>query len=370
MSSRESSTLSDRLTDVRVKKFLAESLLNSCRNLGEKSSVFYDFFYYIAFKTAEDILKAVRKEERLMQVRNFFRWLGFSPVELEWSDVTKSGSIAFGTSRLWQGDVGQDKAIQTLILGTASGLLQAAFEMPVKIEPVTEQDTLPPRIEYLVRFYPDPTASVTEPQLELENLFLAKKEVSDEKTATRPLTATSQQLYVATAKDVINPVVGPGVVVEDVTSIFMRLVFEYLQQTFPESIDEVTEKSTSDMLYPLKVLIEKSAEKNQIKELFTDLGKALGRQVLSMYVSAKHHQLIRGIGLLPVHQLEDLIFYLPKRVCLSLDSENTNTSCMSIGSLWAGYVSEILKIEFELAEEPLCPQEPDRLCLFTLKRKF
>ena len=80
----------------------------------------------------------------------------------------------------------------------------------------------------------------------------------------------------------------------------------------------------------------------------------------------KNHQLLKGIGLLPIDQIDELLFYGSAAICGSGERGSNLAFCQFLGQLWSGYSSEILGKKFQMLEDPLFAGSKSSKCIFTL----
>ncbi|UCG89546.1 MAG: hypothetical protein JSU57_03475, partial [Candidatus Heimdallarchaeota archaeon] len=95
-------------------------------------------------------------------------------------------------------------------------------------------------------------------------------------------------------------------------------------------------------------------------------GTLMVRNIKQALPMLDRHQILKGIGLLPPDEIDELLFYGDVDICGEERGKNI-TFCRFLGHIWSGYASEVLGKKFRMTEDPLCASSTGTKCIFTLE---
>ncbi len=77
--------------------------------------------------------------------------------------------------------------------------------------------------------------------------------------------------------------------------------------------------------------------------------------------------MLKGIGLLPPDEIDELMFYGDVSICGTKDKGINISFCHFLGDIWSGFATGVLGKEFKMAEDPLCASGIGTKCIFTIE---
>ncbi|MFQ5981037.1 MAG: hypothetical protein ACE5OZ_23090 [Candidatus Heimdallarchaeota archaeon] len=327
--------LSGQIAGARAKSFLAAALYDLMEEL---SGCVEDWETRITRVVSSAARRSFTASEDMMletQAKVFLRWLGFSPVDVWYSEDVKVGRIYLGTSRLWKGnlaDISNEKLralVQAIIKGMGQGFLGG--ETTVSI--LTDVD-LPTRHTLCVQF---------------------------SEKASVPTTGTLKKEELTLGTELVEPFLGKAVNPKLGLDSLIDAAINWLKEEDPESY-QIYENDLAEV--PLKVLYvahKIAIDRNRLTEIPWRIGERFVEEIKNVTQDAAPHKLIKGLGLLPPEQITDLMFY-GKSTALC-QSENIQFAEF-LTKIWEKYLGEILGKRF-IAEKPMQAAGSGKLCLFS-----
>jgi hypothetical protein len=337
------SSHSDAIAGVRVKRFLtlavmrlANELINQSDTLETRKNI--ELIILDLVKTNFSLTSSANP---LSQAKLFIASLGFSPCEIEWAEDVRLGKVMLGKGRLWKASTAKEMELVKLLLTTIiKGIGYSFLSSNVQVKFV-ENAVLPPRFSYEIQFRA------------AEDVFAESIHTTKEKAEV-----------LLSAGSLLRPILGSGIRIEDATRFLIDATREVAGMYKSELL---LRKDISD--YPLK-LIEvfylKMQEDEKLLSLAYKIGELMAKDIKREFPDLKNHQILKGIGLLPTEEIDELLFYGSSEIC-GEDNKGSNISfCKFLGSIWSGFASEVLGKKFEMSEEPLCATGTGTKCIFTL----
>ncbi|NHJ00978.1 MAG: hypothetical protein EAX86_02500 [Candidatus Heimdallarchaeota archaeon] len=347
MSDTSRTSHSEAIAGVRIKRFLTLALLHISSELMNKSDS--KSAKKFLESTIDDLVKSSftlsSTDNPISQAKLFMASLGFSPCEIEWSEDIRLGRFLLGKSRIWKPkSAKEEELVALLILAIVKGLGYAFLQTAVEVKFVND-DLLPPRFSYEIQ-------------------FRAAEDVFAESIKTVE-TKDKEQRVTLSAGALLEPILGTSVRVEEATRFLIEATREVTEEIQPDLLNR---KDIAD--YPLKIL-EVLFIHLQGSDKSIDVAQRIGELMVDNlkleYPDLKNHQILKGIGLIPVEQIDELLFYGNVEIC-GRGKEGKNIQfCQFLGHLWSGFASKVLGKKFIMAEDPLCASGKGKTCIFTLE---
>ncbi len=280
-------------------------------------------------------------DNTLTQAKLFLASLGFSPCEIEWTEDVRLGKVLLGKGRIWRAKTDEDMELVKLLLSAVvKGLGFSFINSNVQVSFI-ENGLLPPRFAYEIQFRA------------VEDVFAESIQPTKEKAEV-----------LLSAGSLLSPILGRGISIQDATSFLLEGTRSVVEEYQPDLIER---KDIED--YPLKmveVFFLKLQEGDQLEEYAHQIGVLMVKAIKQAFPHLKRHEIIKGIGLLPPDEIDELLFYGDVSIC-GKDNRGKNISfCSFLGHIWGGFTSEVLGKKFRMTEEPLCATGTGTKCIFTL----
>ncbi len=335
---------SEAIAGVKIKRFLTMAVMKLSQELLDRSNTLETrkLIETMTYDLVKSNFTLTSSDNTLTQAKLFLASLGFSPCEIEWAEDVRLGRVFLGKGRIWRATTEKDtELIKLLLSAIVKGLGYSFIQSNVKVSFI-ENELLPPRFAYELQF----RAS--------EDVFAESVQPTAKEKATVLLSAGS----------LLKPIVGRGISIQDATRFLLegtRTVVEHFDPTILER------KDIED--YPLKlveVLFLKLQEDERLEEFANQIGVSMVRSIRQALHGLERHQILKGIGLLPPDEIDELLFYGDVDIC-GKDRGKNITFCRFLGHIWGGYASEVLGKKFRMTEDPLCATSTGTKCIFTLE---
>ncbi|MHA1975131.1 MAG: hypothetical protein ACTSW1_19250 [Candidatus Hodarchaeales archaeon] len=337
---------SEAIAGVRVKRFLTLAVMKLSQELlrqsrSEETTKFLE-------KTLTNLVKSSfilsSSDNPSAQAKLFLASLGFSPCEIEWVEDVRLGKILLGRSRLWKASTDEEeKLIRLLLSSVVKGIGYSFLEANVEVS-FPKKELLPPRFTYEIQF----RAS--------EDVFAETFHTEKEEKSEVTLSAGS----------LLEPILGTGVQVQEATQYLIEGTRSVIEEYFPEIL-----KRTDIEAYPLKVLevlFLAIQEDEKIEFYGNKIGEVMVKGIRQSNPELKNHHILKGIGLLPPEEIDELLFYAPIEMCGSNEKSAKFRFCRFLGHIWAGFASEVLGRKYKMLEDPLCSGVGSN-CIFTIEEE-
>ncbi|MFW9855228.1 MAG: hypothetical protein ACFFFG_09205 [Candidatus Thorarchaeota archaeon] len=335
---------SEAIAGVRVKRFLTLAIMKLAQALLNQSNT--PETRQLLETTILDLVKSsfalASTDNPLSQAKLFLGSLGFSPCEVEWVEDVRIGRVLLGKGRLWKPTNDQEmELMKLLLLSIIKGIGYSFLKTKVRADFI-EEGMIPPRFSYEIQF----RAS--------EDVFAE----TIHKTRDESDQPEEESDVLLSAGDLLSPILGTGVRIQDVTRYMVEATRGVIEEFSPELLNRQDIRA-----YPLKLVevlylkLEGSSKEEQFKYAHA-LGCEIARLIRYEFPSLKNHQILKGIGLLPPEEIDELMFYGKH--------QTTPEFCRFLGYIWSGYASEVLGKQFQMSEDPLCDQGGRGNCIFTL----
>ena len=343
MAEKQTGGYSEGIVGVRVKRFLGLSVMKIAKELLLKTEVSE------REKVLESLILPLVKEtftlssgdNPVTQAKVFLALLGFSPCEIDWKEDTRIGRIFLGKGRIWRASSEEEeKLVRSLLLIVARGLGFSFIESRARASFLTS-DKLTPRFTYGIQFRAE------------EDVFA---EVMGTPEGTPGVTLSIGAL--------LEPILGSGISSRDVAQFLIEATRVVVGKTLPELLErqDIADK-------PLKILelFYTNIEDSERSRAYAhEIGEIMVRNLRTDFPLLKNHQLLKGIGRLPVDQIDELLFYGSVDICGTGERGSNLSFCQFLGQLWSGYSSEVLGKKFQMVEDPMCAGGKGTKCIFTL----
>ena len=163
----------------------------------------------------------------------------------------------------------------------------------------------------------------------------------------------------------LSPILGTSVRVQDAIRHLVEATRSVAEEFQPEILQREDIRS-----YPLKILeilYLKLQERDDKSSFAHRIGVLMAQNIRHERPELPNHKMLKGIGLLPVEEIDELMFYGSVDICGTKERGINLSFCHFLGDLWAGYSTEVLGKEFKMAEDPLCASGTGTKCIFTLE---
>ncbi len=343
MTEKQTTGYSEGIVGVRVKRFLGLSVLNIAKVLLEKTekSEREKALEMIILPLVRETFSLSAGDNPTAQVKLFLASLGFSPCEIDWKEDTRIGTILLGKGRIWRSSSEkEEKLVKSLLLIVVKGLGYTFMGTTVQASFISSE-ALSPRFTYEIQFRA------------VEDVF-AEIIGTDEEIPGVSLSITV----------LLEPILGTGIRSQDAARFLIEATKIVVGENLPFLLDR---KDIIDK--PLKILelfYLNIDDSDKLSELAHQIGAIVVRDIRLEFPNLKNHQLLKGIGLLPVEEIDELLFYGSVEIC-GVGERGSNISfCRFLGQMWSGYASEVLNKRFQMDEDPLCAGGTGTKCIFTL----
>jgi hypothetical protein len=340
---KQTSGYSEGIVGVRVKRFLGLSVMKIAKEhlKGIEQGERLKALEAIILPLVRETFTLSSGDNPTAQAKVFLASLGFSPCEINWQDDTRIGQVLLGKGRIWRSMTEEEEnLVKNLILIVIKGLGQAFLDSPVQASFI-ESEVLSPRFTYELQFRAT------------EDVF-AEVIKTDEET---PGVAIS-------TKVLLDPILGTGIRSRDAARFLIEATRIVVNEKLPELLER---KDIIDK--PLKILelfyinIE---DPDLLSRSAHRIGRLMVENIRIEFPDLKNHQLLKGIGLLPVEEIDELLFYGSVDICGTGERGSNLSFCRFLGQIWSGYSSEVLEKNFRMLEDPLCAGGTGTKCIFTL----
>ncbi|MHA1975521.1 MAG: hypothetical protein ACW98I_01340 [Candidatus Hodarchaeales archaeon] len=343
MTEKQTTGYSEGIVGVRVKRFLGLSVINIAKELLKQieKSQREKALETIILPLVRETFSLSAGDNPTAQAKLYLASLGFSPCEIDWKEDTRIGTIHLGKGRIWRSSSEkEEKLVKSLLLIVVKGLGFAFMGTNVQAS-FTSSEALSPRFTYEIQ-------------------FRATEDVFAEVIGTEEdIPGVSLSITV-----LLEPILGTGIRAQDAA----RFLIEATRIVVGEQLPSLLERK--DIIdKPLKILelfYINLDDSEKLKRYAHQIGKIMVRNIRLEFPNLKNHQLLKGIGLLPIEELDELLFYGSVEIC-GIGERGSNISfCRFLGQLWSGYASEVLNKQFQMDEDPLCAGGTGTKCIFTL----
>lgn len=341
------STHSEAIAGVRVKRFLTLAVMKLANELLTRSDT--EETRKFIESTILDLVKTnfslTSSDNPLSQAKLFIASLGFSPCEIEWAEDVRLGKILLGKGRLWKATTKRDTELVKLLLSTiVKGIGTTILNSSTQVNFI-EDAVLPPRFTYELQF----RAS--------EDVFAETiQKVSEDKEKSE---------FLLSAGSLLSPILGTGIRIQAATRNLIEATRTIAEEVQPDLLQR---KDLEE--YPLKLLevvFIKFQENDQLTSIAHRIGVLMVEGIRQEFPDIENHKLLKGIGLLPPEEIDELLFYGSVEICGTKKRGVNLGFCHFLGDIWAGYSSGVLGREFQMSEDPLCASGTGTKCIFTLE---
>ncbi len=335
---------SEAIAGVKIKRFLTMAVMKLSRELLDRSDTIETkkFIETMIDGLVKSNFTLTSSDNTLTQAKLFLASLGFSPCEIEWAEDVRLGKVLLGKGRIWRATTEKDaELIKLLLSAVIKGLGYSFIESNVQVSFV-ENELLPPRFAYELQFRAT------------EDVFAESIQPTKEKTKV-----------LLSAGSLLEPILGRGISIHDATRFLLegtRTVVEHFKPALLER------KDIED--YPLKlieVLYLKLQEDEQLETFGHQIGIQMVKGIKQAFPQLENHNILKGIGLLPPDDIDELLFYGDVEICGKEHRGKNIRFCSFLGHIWSGFASEVLGKKFRMTEEPLCATSTGTKCIFTLE---
>ncbi|MHA2298670.1 MAG: hypothetical protein ACXAEU_15480 [Candidatus Hodarchaeales archaeon] len=338
-------SLAEKIVGVKAKKFLTDTLYNMANRL---SKIMNDWESSVEELVYDTIVENFKPEGKKMaperEIKNFLQWLGFTPVEFQFVEDVKLGKIYLGTSRLWKNNPKEDEIMRVLLQGIIAGVVTGYYGGKPAVKLVTGQQ-LPPR--YTIYFQTSD---------EYEVVGRIESSVKKKSTTENPM------LGIANA--MVEPFIGRGLEVEEVTMQLLNSAKDVLYEEFSDDKEfiekEIDEIPVRSVLYAY----QKAAKAKRTTEIANLIGEKF-LEFLEDFPDIKPNQAIKGLGFMSIDKINDMMFYGKDTLCQK--SRKTGL-CYFLSLIWEKFFSKVLGVTF-VASEPMCAMGSSSLCLYSFNRE-
>lgn len=331
-------SLTEGISGVRAKKFFSETLYSLFDKFSKIIPNWEEQLEHLIIESYNNNMGS-STTPKVHDINSFLRWIGFSPVELNWNEDMKIGRMFFSTNVLWQSDPVNDKIVRIVV----KSLAKAIGTQYIGSEPhlvFIDENKLPPRYKVGIR-------------------FVDKSEAISSKI-DHAMEATSLSM----GNHVFDPILTPSIDPEFASKAFIEGSIELIKETYPtewvtlgQELQEVPSKL-------LLFLYKKASIESALKDVGNQLGKIIADKIKEKYKDFKPYKVIKGIGLMPINTITDLMSYGSPTLCNN--SKNVDF-CVFMTHIWSVIISEFLGQAF-MPEIPLCATSSSNVCIYTFKK--
>jgi hypothetical protein len=343
LSDKQTTGYSEGIVGVRVKRFLGLSVMHLASELLKqtKSSESEEIIETIILPLLKQTFSLSSGDNPESQAKTFLASLGFSPCEISWQEDTRIGNILLGRGRIWRSTTEkEEKLVKRLILTVVKGLGSAFMNSNIQVSFISSE-ILSPRFTYEIQ-------------------FRATEDVFAESIGTSEDTpGVSLSLKV-----LLEPILGSGIRSRDAARFLIEATQKAAGKYLPSLLERVDIKDKPLKLLELFYLNIEDSE--LLLKYAHEIGEDMIRSIRIEFPELKNHQLLKGIGLLPVEEIDELLFYGSAEICGTGVRGSNMSFCQFLGQMWGGFASEVLGKEFRMMEDPLCAGSKGTRCIFTI----
>ncbi len=342
MSDKQATGYSEGIVGVRVKRFLGLAVMNLASELIKQTdpSKSQELIENVILPITKQTFSLSAGDNPEAQAKTFLASLGFSPCEITWQEDTRIGNILLGRGRIWRSTSEKEELlVRRLILTVVKGLGHAFMDSNVQASFVTSE-LLSPRFTYEIQ-------------------FRATEDVFAESIGTSEDTpGVSLSLKV-----LLEPILGSGLRSRDAARFLIEATQKIAGKYQPSLLERADIKDKPLKLLELFFLNIEASE--LVFKYAHEIGEEMVKAIRIEFPELKNHQLLKGIGLLPVEEIDELLFYGSAEIC-GTERGAHMSFCKFLGQIWSGYASEVLEKQFQMLEDPLCAGEKGTKCIFTI----
>jgi len=343
LSDKQPTGYSEGIVGVRVKRFLGLSVMHLARELIKQtdSSESQELIETTILPLLKQTFSLSVGDNPEAQARTFLASLGFSPCEITWHEDTRIGNVLLGRGRIWRSSSEEEeKLVKKLILIVVKGLGSAFMDSNVQTSFVSSE-LLSPRFTYEIQFRA------------IEDVFAESIGTSEDTPGVS-----------LSLKVLLEPILGSGIRSRDAA----RFLIEATQKTVGKYQSSLLERSDlKDKPLKLLELFYLNIEDSELIANYAhEIGEEMIRGIRIEFPELKNHQLLKGIGLLPIEEIDELLFYGSAEICGSGVRGSHLSFCQFLGQMWGGFASEVLGKQFQMLEYPLCAAGKGTKCIFTI----
>jgi len=343
LSDKQATGYSEGIVGVRVKRFLGLSVMHLASELIKQAdpSESQELIEAIILPLLRQTFSLSAGDNPEAQAKTFLASLGFSPCEISWQEDTRIGNVLLGRGRIWRStSEKEEKLVKKLILTVVKGLGSAFMDSNV-LSSFVSSELLSPRFTYEIQFRAT------------EDVFAESIGTSED----TPGVSLSLKLL-------LEPILGSGLRSRDAA----RFLIEATQKTVGKYQPTLLERSDikDKPLKLLELFYLNIEDSDLIAKYAHEIGEEMIRSVRIEFPEMKNHQLLKGIGLLPVEEIDELLFYGSAEICGSGVRGSHISFCQFLGQMWGGFASEVLGKQFRMLEDPLCARGKGTKCIFTI----
>ncbi len=343
------SSMSQGIAGVRAKRFLAKAVYELASEISRKVPDAQKELREIVSTAIKASFEFSPEQALTSQTNSFLQWLGFSPVDVEWDEDQRKGVVLIGTSRMWKGNILEDEVLQIIVLAIIEGLSRLFLRASAKVE-IDRKMELPPRYKVCIRFS-------SRYDVDVEKIAIPRKGVK-----AAPTTATKSGVFNVLGQDLVTPIIGRRIGKDEAIEALVKSSWDYIQEKRPDLIERHEEDLELNPVYILWVTFEMAMADGLIKQVAADIGAGFHSLLRDPRPTAKPSDLLRGVGLLPIEEEEELMFTSPNRIC----QHSHEDFCKFLTHIWARYASLALDREV-VADPPSCASGASSLCIYTFK---
>lgn len=331
-------SLTEGISGVRAKKFFSETLYSLFEKFSKIIPNWEEQLEQLIIESYNNNMESSTLP-KVHDINSFLRWIGFSPVELNWNDEMKMGRLFFSSNVLWQSDPVKDQVVRTVI----KSLAKAIGTQFIGSEPhlvFIDENKLPPRYKVGIRF------------------------VDKAEAISSKIDHTMEATSLSMGSHVFDPILTPNIDPEFASKAFINGSIELIKETYPTEWasmgNELQEVPSKLLLF----LYKKASIESALKDVGNQLGRKIANLIKEKYTDLKPYKVIKGIGLMPLDKITDLMSYGSSSLCNN--SKNIDF-CIFMTHIWSVIVSEFLGQRFE-PEVPLCATNSSNVCIYTFKK--
>jgi hypothetical protein len=343
MAEKQSGGYSEGIIEVRVKRFLGLSVMKVTMELLRKTKISEreKLLESIILPLIRETFTLSSGDNPVTQAKVFLASLGFSPCEIDWKDDTRIGRIYLGKGRVWRAtSQEEEELVRSLILIVTKGLGFSFLESNTQTSFLPTEE-LSPRFTYGIQFRA------------VEDIFADVIGTPEETPGVK-----------LSISVLLEPILGSGIRSRDAARFLIEATRIVVGRTLPALLERAD--LTDKPLKLLELFYANVEDPEKAKIYAHEIGEIMVRNLRHDFPDLKNHQLLKGIGLLPIDQIDELLFYGSATICGSGEHGSNLAFCQFLGQLWSGFSSEVLGKRFQMLEDPLCAGRKGTKCIFTL----
>ena len=343
MSDKQSTGYSEGIVGVRVKRFLGLSVMHLASELIKQTdpSEAQELIETVILPLIKQTFSLSAGDNPEAQAKTFLASLGFSPCEISYQEDTRIGDVLLGRGRIWRStSAKEEELVKKLILTVVKGLGSAFMDSNIQASFVSSE-LLSPRFTYEIQFRAT------------EDVFAESIGTSEETPGVS-----------LSLKVLLEPILGSGLRSRDAAGFLIEATKKTVEKYQPSLLERADIKDKPLKLLELFYLNIESSE--LILKYAHELGEEIIKIIRIEFPEMKNHQLLKGIGLLPIEEIDELLFYGSADICGSGERGSHLSFCQFLGQMWSGFASEVLGKQFQMLEDPLCAGGKGTKCIFTI----